>query len=260
MAWLLLHARADGQELDRAVLEGARRATAYVEGSSIFGDWSGSAFLIARTSTRLVLATNAHVAAPEGLPDGSGSVRVTLLPSLDGERTLDAQVAFLDRDLDLAYLVVEGEDLPELDPIDQLTEPGALREPVEVPSPPEAGAAYVCQVGFERDDGMHWVYPSEFVAMPPDADGSAPDASERLKEPLPDTIPASRPFGFEVRLKDPTARPRFKGLELPEGCSLDPATGFLAWPAPTRGEHALRVKVFIASDEYFVVEHVPKVE
>lgn len=75
----------------------AKPAVLYLKGS----DRSGTGFFVTDTG---VIATNAHVARGEG----------TLLARLSSGAQLEAKVVFLDADLDIALLKVEGENLPTL--------------------------------------------------------------------------------------------------------------------------------------------------
>ncbi len=74
-------------------------------------DRSGTGFFVTDTG---VIATNAHVARGEG----------TLLARLPSGAQLEAKVVFLDADLDIALLKVEGENLPVL----QLADANATKQ------------------------------------------------------------------------------------------------------------------------------------
>ncbi|MBS1842642.1 MAG: trypsin-like peptidase domain-containing protein [Acidobacteria bacterium] len=75
----------------------AKPAVLYLKGS----DRSGTGFFVTNTG---VIATNAHVARGEG----------TLLARLPSGVQLEAKVVFLDPELDIALLKVDGENLPTL--------------------------------------------------------------------------------------------------------------------------------------------------
>jgi len=75
----------------------AKPAVLYLKGS----DRAGTGFFVTDTG---VIATNAHVARGEG----------TLLARLPTGVQLEAKVVFLDADLDIALVKVEGENLPTL--------------------------------------------------------------------------------------------------------------------------------------------------
>jgi serine protease Do len=75
----------------------AKPAVLYLRGS----DRSGTGFFVTDTG---VIASNAHVARGEG----------SLLARLPSGAQLEAKVVFLDADLDIALLKVEGENLPTL--------------------------------------------------------------------------------------------------------------------------------------------------
>ena len=75
----------------------AKPAVLYLKGS----DRSGTGFFVTDTG---LIATNAHVARGEG----------TLLARLPSGAQLEAKVVFLDGDLDIALLKVEGQNLPAL--------------------------------------------------------------------------------------------------------------------------------------------------
>ena len=75
----------------------AKPAVLYLKGL----DRSGTGFFVTDTG---VIATNAHVARGEG----------TLLAKMASGAQLEAKVVFLDADLDIALLKVEGENLPSL--------------------------------------------------------------------------------------------------------------------------------------------------
>jgi serine protease Do len=89
------------------VVARAKPAVLYLKGT----DRSGTGFFVTNTG---VIATNAHVARGEG----------SLLARLPSGMQLEAKVVFLDADLDIALLKVDGQNLPTLG----LTDATAARE------------------------------------------------------------------------------------------------------------------------------------
>ena len=79
------------------VIARAKPAVVYLKG----GEKAGTGFLVSDTG---VIATNAHVARGEG----------SLLTTLAGGLQLEAKVVYLDADLDIALLKVEGHGFPHL--------------------------------------------------------------------------------------------------------------------------------------------------
>ena len=79
------------------IVSRAKPAVLFLKGP----DRSGTGFFVTDTG---VIATNAHVARGEG----------TLLARLPSGSQLEAKVVFLDADLDIALLKIEGENLPAL--------------------------------------------------------------------------------------------------------------------------------------------------
>ena len=79
------------------IVSRAKPAVLFLKGP----DRSGTGFVVSDTG---VIATNAHVARGEG----------SLLARLPSGAQLEAKVVFLDADLDIALLKVEGENLPAL--------------------------------------------------------------------------------------------------------------------------------------------------
>jgi hypothetical protein len=79
-------------------------------------------------------------------------------------------------------------------------------------------------------------------------------AASRLSEPLPKIIPGGVPWTFTLALQDSKATASFKGIELPPGCELDRSSGRLSWEDPRPGDYDIAIKVFVTSEDSFLVE------
>jgi hypothetical protein len=107
---ILLCTGASGVEIDQAVLDKVKGATAFVTCRTEVGMGSGSAFLIGRKGKAGYLVTSSHVVSRRGRT--FSDIRVTFHSGTTNEFELSVMNVCADKDVDLAILKVESDRLP----------------------------------------------------------------------------------------------------------------------------------------------------